>query len=126
MAAPVNLLELSHGFIVSHCISIAAQLKLHLVISRPMTCEEIAQETKTHAPTLKHLLDVLLAYEILVKDDSDKYLPAPSLNQLELVLSLYNGHVAFQVWEHALHSVRTGEPAWDKKFGKNFNKNASN
>lgn len=120
------LIEMVRGYQISRAIHAAASLRLadHLA-DGPRSSEDLANKTGAHAGALRRLLRVLVSRGILEQHDEDRYeltatsqlmrsdVPGSVLGQL-----LLWGHpMQWVPWGAMLHSVYTGEPAFDQVFG---------
>jgi ubiquinone/menaquinone biosynthesis C-methylase UbiE len=136
---PLAMLQLISGFWVSRCIYVIAKLGIpDLLKDGPKTAEELAATTGTHAPSLFRLLRGLAAVEILRQSEDNRFGNTPVSETLrsDIPGSLRAfamtelGEEHFPAWGELLHSVRTGEIAFDKAFGEPvwefFGKNPDN
>ena len=120
-------------------VYIAAKLGLadHLA-DGPKTTEQLAAATHTHAPSLYRVLRALASIEVVREDSHGRFALTPFGEALQTnvpgslrasaIVELGDDHYA--AWENLLHSVRTGETAFDAKFGmpiwKFYEKNPEN
>ena len=107
-------------------IYIAAKIGLadHLA-DGAKTTEQLAAATNTHAPSLYRVLRALASIEVLRQDASGKFALTPFGEALRTnaarslrasaIVELGDDH--YTAWENLLHSVRTGETAFDARFG---------
>ncbi len=108
----------------SQPIQVAAQLGIaDLLADGPRSVEELASETKTHAPTLYRLLRALAGRGIFEEQEGRAFGLTPMSQCLQtgamraLALTfLSDWHE--KAWASLLHSVQTGEPAFDHAFGQ--------
>ena len=121
---PLVLLQMATGYWISRAIYVAARLGIaDLLKDGPMTCVELAEATAA-PPTL-------------FADASPRQLGSPSLQTITIpfgltpigaslrsagfgsmwstVLTLGEEH--YQAWGELLHSIRSGEPAFDHVYG---------
>jgi hypothetical protein len=121
-----TLIELVRGYQVSRALHAAAVLRLADHIGdAPRSVEYLAGATGTHAGALRRLMRALASRGVLVEFADDRYdvtamgrlmrsdVPGSVLGQL-----LLWGHpMQWGPWGELLHSVRTGEPAFDRVHG---------
>ena len=74
LSAEAQMNTLRWGFVTTQAIAVAARLGLaDLVAAAPKTVEELARETRTHAPSLHRLLQFLASLAIFEEDAAGKY-----------------------------------------------------
>ena len=114
------------GFWVSRVIWIAAKLGIaDFLKNEARSCEELAQATGTHSPSLYRVLRALVSVGVFAEDDQRRFTltrlgatlqtDAPGSVRAYAVLVL--GEERYQAWGDLLHSVRTGEIAFEHAFG---------
>lgn len=93
----------------------------------PRTAAELAQETNSHTDSLYRVLRALADAGVFAQDTEDRFslTPIGELLQSNGPLSqrpfgIMMGAEFHQAWGELLHTVRTGEPGFDKRFGKHF------
>jgi SAM-dependent methyltransferase/DNA-binding transcriptional ArsR family regulator len=116
------------GYIVSRAIHAAAELDIASKLARgPLTAAELAGLTGAEPGALGRVMDVLTAEGLLAADDRGRY----ALTELGELLrgdvpgslrhfSLQMGGEAYLAWSESPHSVRTGQPAFDRTFGTSY------
>lgn len=120
-----TLQRLSSGYRVTQAIYVAAKLGLadHLK-SRTMSAAELAAETRTDADRLGRLLRVLASEGLLTEDPLHRF----ALTQVGEVLrtdlpgslapfAIFQGEQPYRAFGALLHTVRTGETAFDQIYG---------
>lgn len=137
MTAPTNQPEIAVPpqlqmvqFIVNfwNCRAVYAVAKLgiaDLLKSGPKTVEELAQATDTDAPSLFRVLRALTSIGIFRKETDGRFAltplsetlvtDAPGSTRWFLVSELGQEH--YPAWGNFMHSVKTGEIAFDNFFG---------
>jgi len=118
--------QMALGYIVSRSIGVVAELGIaDLLKDGPMTAERLAKATDTH-PNILHRLLRILAGEGVFKEEADGGFSLTPLSQA-LRTDVPDSVHAYVVMKHELefpplmelmHTVRTGEPAFVKTFGK--------
>ena len=128
--------QLISGFWVSRAIYVAAKLSIaDLIKEQPKTAAELALATGTHAPSLYRVLRALASIQIFSEDEDGRFHSTPLAATLQSdaagslrYLAIREEH--YPAWEHLLHSVKTGEIAFNHRFGmpiwEFFEKNPEN
>jgi O-methyltransferase domain/Dimerisation domain len=120
------LQQLIQGFQITQCIYVAARLGIaDLLKDGPRSSEELAQVTATHAPSLYRILRLLTVVGILTEGDAHSfaltslgaYLQTGVPGSKRNMALFFGDKVIWQVWGALLHSVETGEPAYQHVFG---------
>ena len=124
--APIAMYQMISGFWVSQAIYIAATLGIADYLQKqPKTAEELATVTNAHAPSLYRVLRALASVGIFVEDDNYRFGLTPLAATLQTDAS---GSLRFTAlaelgvehyfgWGNLLHSVKTGETAFDRAAG---------
>ncbi|HZS05539.1 MAG TPA: methyltransferase [Blastocatellia bacterium] len=121
------MLQMITGFWVSQSIQVAARLGLpDLIKGQPKTAAELADPTGTHAPSLYRLLRGLASVGIFVEDAEGRFASTPLAATLETdapgtlrwMAMAELGQEHFPAWGNLMHSIRTGEIAFDNHFGQ--------
>jgi hypothetical protein len=74
ISAEAQMNTLRFAFITTQAMAVAARLGLaDLVAAAPQTVEELARKTRTHAPSLRRLLQFLASLAIFEEDAAGKY-----------------------------------------------------
>jgi ubiquinone/menaquinone biosynthesis C-methylase UbiE len=123
---PMAMLQLISGFWISRCIYVTAKLGIpDLLNDGPKTAEELAAATNTHPQSLFRLLRALAAVNILTVEGGrfgntpvSETLRAGIPGSLRAFAMTELGEEHYPAWGELLHSVRTGEIAFDKAFGE--------
>jgi hypothetical protein len=123
LTAPV--LTLISGFRVAHVLYAAASLGLaDLLRDAPRTSDELAEATDTHAPSLARVLRALLALGALTRDPEGRFgltslgatLRSDGPGSLRAWILFALSEENLRTWGDLLHSVRTGETAFDHVY----------
>lgn len=120
------MLQLISGFWISRAIYIAAKLGIadHLH-DQPQSAEELAGATGTHAPSLYRVLRALASVGVFAQDSDNRFRLTPlsetlrtdAPGSLRAFAIVELGEEHYPAWGELLHSVRTGEIAFDHVFG---------
>jgi SAM-dependent methyltransferase len=121
------LTQLVFGKVVSMAVSVAAKLRVADKLadgSRPAA--ELARETGTHAPSLYRVLRTLAAAGVFAEEPGQRfrltpvgeYLRTGIPGSLRGIADYCGSDWSWRAWGHLLHSVKTGETAFDRVFGQ--------
>jgi hypothetical protein len=122
------MLQMITGFWVSRAIYLAAKLGLaDLVKERPKTADELARLTGTHAPSLYRVLRALAGVGVFADDVHGRFAQTPlsetlrsdAPGSLRAMAIVELGQEHFPAWGNLMHSVKTGEIAFDNLFKQN-------
>ena len=126
-AAPPQfaMLQMITGFWVSRAIYVAAKLGLaDLLKDSPKTADELARLTGTHSPSLYRALRALASVGVFADDGQGRFVQttlsetlrsdAPGSLRAMAIVELGQEH--FPAWGNLMHSVKTGEIAFDNLF----------
>jgi ubiquinone/menaquinone biosynthesis C-methylase UbiE len=122
----LQMIQYITGFWMSRAVHIAAKLGIpDLLQSGPKTVEELAQATETHAPSLYRVLRALTSVGIFQKESDGRFsltplsetfaTSTPGTMRWFLISELGQEH--YPAWGNLMHSVKTGEIAFDNQFG---------
>ena len=123
---PVAMLQMIAGFWVSRALYIAAKLGIaDFVQDQARTATELAVATSTHAPSLYRVLRALASVGVFAEDDRGRFTLTPLAatlrsdgpGSLRAWATVQLGEDHYQAWGELMHSVRTGEIAFDHVFG---------
>jgi SAM-dependent methyltransferase len=124
-----RLLSIIRGFRMTQAVYVATRLGIpDLLADGPRDLEELAQETDSHPPSLRRLLSALAAFGVLEKVGPQRFaltevgLPLrtgiPGSLRPNVLFSLNEAH--WRPWGHLLHTVRTGETAFNHVHGSSL------
>ncbi|HJS51994.1 MAG TPA: methyltransferase [Pyrinomonadaceae bacterium] len=121
-----QMLQMMSGLWVSRGIWVAAKLGIsdHLA-DGPKTADELAKLTDTHSDSLYRILRMLAMVGIYKEDGERKFSLTPlsetllsdAVGTLRGAAIAEMGEVHYAAWGNIMHSVRTGEIAFDNHFG---------
>jgi ubiquinone/menaquinone biosynthesis C-methylase UbiE len=124
-----RLRQMILGYQVSRCVHLAAKLGIaDLLEDGPKSACELATRTRTQPTALERFLRVLSSHGVLAVDDLGRFslTPIAALLSSRATHSLWAAAVywgepwIWQPWEHMLHSLQTGTPAFDVLHGTSF------
>src|SRR5262245_21390581 len=122
------MLQMIVGFWVSRAIYVAAKLGLaDLVKERPKTADELSRLTGTHAPSLYRVLRALAGVGVFADDGQGRFAQTPlsetlrgdTPGSLRAMAMVELGQEHFPAWGNLMHSVKTGEIAFDNLYNQN-------
>jgi precorrin-6B methylase 2 len=129
-ASPTQqMLGLLSGYWHSQMLFVMAELAIaDCLAGGPKTAETLAEETHSHPETLYRFLRALASTGVLQEDHARAFSLTPLSETLRSdrrhslrPMARLGGHrLHWQAWGHLLHSVRTGEPAFDAVHGRSF------
>jgi len=124
-----TLWRMTSGCLLSQAIHVATKLSIpDRLKDGPKSSAELAQETKTHAPSLYRLLRALAGAGIFTEDEQGYF----ALTQLGTFLRrdvpgsmaaaglLFGSTLQWPALGELMYSVQTGKTAFDHYFGMNF------
>ena len=117
------MLQMIFGFWVSRIIYATAKLGIADILSDgAKSFDEIAASVGAHAPSMYRLLRALASVGLLNEDDEKRFALTPLGETLKsgamrsfAIAELGEDH--FVAWGNLLHSLKTGEKAFDNVFG---------
>jgi hypothetical protein len=126
-----QILALTVGFWQSRALAVAAELELaDLLAERPLHVDELAAETKTHAPSLFRLLRALesigifsqVSPKVFANSSASECLRKQGAYSLWAFVraELSTGGGIYEAWAGLSESVRTGDKAFDRIYGHDF------
>ena len=125
----VKILQMMNAYRLSQSISVAAKLGIaDLLADEPKSSDELAQATETHPPSLYRLLRALASFGIFAEDENGLFGLTPRSAMLQTNVpgsirayaSVIGDEWHWQMWGGVVHSVKTGQPVFDKIFGMEF------
>jgi hypothetical protein len=125
-SSEASLMPLIMGHMDSRVIFVAAKLNLaDLIAEGYQTIAELADRTRTHAPSLERVLRTLGSLGVLDENEPGKLVLTPLGNQLRTGVSgsvrdlalMFGNERSWQSWGDLLHSVQTGESAAQRIYG---------
>lgn len=127
--ASEEMLGLLSGYWYSQSLYVMAALGLaDCLAAGPKTAEALAQETQCQADSLHRFLRAMASAGILRQGESRQFALTPLSETLRSdrqdslrAVALLGGHpLHWQAWGNLLHSVRTGETAFDAAYHRGF------
>lgn len=125
-APPLALLHMVTGCWTSQALSVAATLGIaDLLQEGPQSCTRLAEATQTHAGALYRVLRALASVGVFAEDEAGCFRLTPlaeplrtdAPGSLRAFAIMLGAPEHWRAWEGVLHSVRTGQPAFDQVFG---------
>jgi len=121
-SAADQLSHLMSGYWYTQAIHVAARLKLaDLLKDGPKTAGELAQAAVTQARPLYRLLRALASVGIFAEDEQHRFSLTPMAECLrsdrpgsQWSMAILRGGLQYEAWGQLLHSVQTGQSAFEK------------
>lgn len=121
-----RMFQIITSYWTSRAVYVAAKLGLaDLVSDRPRTAQELAESTSTDAASLYRVLRALASVGIFNEDEQGRFANTavseilrsgvPGSLRATAISELGDDH--YEAWTDVLHSVRTGQIAFDQRFG---------
>ncbi len=118
--------RLASGYWHTQAIYVAAKLGIaDLLADGPKPADELAPATHTNPRALYRLLRALASLGIFAEDDRHRFALTPMADCLRTgvpgsvrSLAIMRGEWQYEAWGQLLHSVRTGECAFEKVYGE--------
>jgi hypothetical protein len=125
---PATLLQMMTGYWVSQALSVAAKLGVaDLLADGPRTVDDLAAATQTDAPPLRRVLRALASVGVFTEASPTTVALTPLVALLRTgtpdsmrALAIMYAEEQYRAWGDVLHSVKTGEPAFEKHFGTSY------
>ncbi len=119
------LKQIFEGSWMTQAVSVAAELGIaDLLANGPRTIEELAKQTQTNSDALYRILRALASAGIFAQDPDGRFSltqPAHLLRSdvegSQRSFAIMMGTEFHGAWGELLHSARTGEPGFPKRFG---------
>src|SRR5215213_9811401 len=120
------MLQIISGFWISRAVYVIGKLGIpDLLQSGPSTAEELASATQTHAPSLFRILRALVSVGVLNSAEGGRFAQTPlsetlvtdAPGSLRWFAVSELGQEHYPAWGNLMHSVKTGEIAFDNFFG---------
>ena len=120
------MLQIISGFWISRAVYVIAKLGIpDLLKSGPKTAEELASATGMHAPSLYRILRALASVGVVTRDEGRRFAQTPvsetlvtdAPGSLRWFAVSELGQEHYPAWGNLMHSVKTGEIAFDNFFG---------
>lgn len=124
----VKILQMMNAYRLAQSISVVAKLGIADLLTQPQSVTKLAEITETHEQSLYRLLRVLASFDIFTEDENGLFhlTPRGALLQTNVSNSIRDYAIVvgemwhWQMWGNILHSIKTGEPAFDQLFGMDF------
>lgn len=118
------MLQMIAGFWVSRSVYAAATLGISDLLAEPKSAEQLASETGTSARPLYRLLRALASVGVYRERTDGKFESTPlsdtlktGENSLRFTAMSELGVSHYGPWGELMHSLKTGQPAFDRVFG---------
>jgi hypothetical protein len=121
------MLRLIRGLAISRSLCVAARLGIaDLLGDGPRDSDALAAATGTHAPSLARVLRALCSTGVFAQDDAGRFALTPlgatlrtgAPGSARAWAAAMLGGEHYEAWGDLMHTVRTGETAFDHLFGQ--------
>jgi orsellinic acid C2-O-methyltransferase len=121
-----TLLGMISGYTTAQVIVVAARLGIADILwDGPRGTDELAKATATHAPSLRRLLHTLACLEVLTEVEPDRFeltdlgkpLRSDAPDSVRALATMTCGDAGWRSWGELIHSIRTGQAAFEHVFG---------
>ena len=120
-----NLKNLLDGYRTTALLFVVAKLKIADHLTNAQTAEQLSQSLGANPNALRRLLRGLVALGICSENPDGRFEITPTGKKLrsdstgpEYSLAILNGEEYAAAWNQLLHSIKTGETAFDHVFGE--------
>jgi len=119
------LKQMFDGSWMTQAVSVAAELGIaDILADGPCSVKDLADITNTHCNALYRTMRALASVGIFVQESDGRFSLTPPANLLrsnvtrsQRSFAIMMGAEFHGAWGELLHTVRTGEPGWQKRFG---------
>ena len=124
-----TLLQMMTGYWVSQALYVVAKLGVaDLLTEGPLPIEELAAATRTDAPSLRRVLRALASVGVFTESSGAGTFALTPLAALlrtgtpasMRALAIMYAEEQYRAWADILHSVQTGETAFERHFGTTY------
>lgn len=121
-----QLLTMASGYWLSQCIYVAAKLGIaDYLKEKPLSCADLAEATQSDSSCLYRLLRALASAGIFMETEPQhfaltplaEYLRSDVNRSMRATVIMLGEKEHYQAWGDLLHSIQTGEPAFEHCFG---------
>lgn len=115
--------NMASGYFLSRALYVAAKLGIADMLHKgPRHFSELAHAAGVHAPSLRRVLRLLASAGVFAENADGQFSLTTVGEYLQTGMArnsvlLFTGNMGYQVWGDLLHSVQTGEPAFEHVFG---------
>jgi hypothetical protein len=114
---------MASGYFLSRALYVAAILGIaDMLLTGPRHFSELAHAAGAHAPSLQRVLRLLASAGIFAENADGQFSLTTVGEYLQTGMArnsvlLFTGNMGYRAWGDLLHSVQTGEPAFEHVFG---------
>lgn len=120
-----QLEQMLAGFAITHSVYAAAKLGIaDLLDAGPRTAEELARLADVHQPSLYRLLRALASVGVFTETSPATFALTPTARRLSSeatdslrAWAIVTGETVARTWGGLMHSLQTGQPAFESVFG---------
>ncbi len=119
------LKQIFDGSWMTQAVSVAAELGIaDMLANGSCSAEDLANQTNTHCDALYRIMRALASVGIFAQESDGRFSLTPAANLLrsdvprsQRSFAIMMGAEFHGAWGELLHTVQTGQPGWQKKFG---------
>ncbi len=120
------LLQMVNAYMISQALYVAAKLGIaDLLKDGPRSCDELAESSQVHGPSLYRVLRTLASVNVFSEVEEHRFKLTPMAELLETRIpdsvrgwTIMRGEdFLWKPWGEILYSVKTGKPAFNHVFG---------
>ncbi len=117
------------GKFTTQLLYVAAKLELaDMLINGPKHVDDLAATAKVHAPSLYRIMRTLAGLGVFTEQEPNQFALTPLAETLRTDSPVSQKHLALFMgaefhnlaWANILHTVKTGESAFENRFGTDF------
>ena len=124
----VRLQQLIGGYTTSQTIYAITKLGIpDLLADGPVTAKDLAVASGAHRETLTRFLQALVGVDVIRSDSEDRYTLGALGEHLRSgtpgslrSYAIHANEETYQAWGDAVHALRTGQPAFEHRYGTGF------
>jgi SAM-dependent methyltransferase len=126
--APFAFFRLATSYQITQAISVAVELGIADRLSDgPKTLDELAHATSANAATLRLLMYALSSIDIFAETADGRFMLTPLASYLrsdtpysQRGWALSQAQIGYRAWAELLHTVTSGQPAFEHVFGARY------
>jgi SAM-dependent methyltransferase len=114
---PMVLYQIGTAHYLSQALYVAAKLGVADHLDEARTAEQLAEITRTHAPSLRRVLRLLVTADVFAEGEDGRFALTPigeflKTGRSRAAVLLFAGPMQWASWGDLLETVRTGDPAF--------------
>ncbi|MEP7188086.1 MAG: methyltransferase [Roseiflexaceae bacterium] len=126
--APFAFFRLATSYQITQALSVAAKLGIaDQLADGPKTLDELAHAIGANAATLRLLMRALSTIDIFAETSEGRFMLTPLASYLrsdtpysQRGWAISQAQITYRAWAELLHTVTSGQPAFEHVFGTNY------